>query len=126
MWTQILLPILLTAVIFIAMIVLTSVATFRDHGDVARWAAISTIWLVLPLLLVGLMVIAISFGLVYLLARLIGLLPPYSHLAQRYIDRAGGYVKRGAEFVVRPVLFADMLKSQIQKSLKREQERSHR
>jgi heme/copper-type cytochrome/quinol oxidase subunit 2 len=54
MWTQILLPILLTVLVFIAVIVLTSIATFRDNGDVGRWAAISTIWLVMPVMIVGL------------------------------------------------------------------------
>ena len=59
MWTQILLPILLTVLVFIAVIVLTSIATFRNNGDVARWAAISTIWLVLPVMITGLILLAI-------------------------------------------------------------------
>ncbi len=53
MWTQILLPIILTFLVFIAIIVLTSLATFRGNGDVGRWAAISTIWLVLPVMIAG-------------------------------------------------------------------------
>jgi heme/copper-type cytochrome/quinol oxidase subunit 2 len=117
-WTQILLPILLTVIAFIAVIILISVSAFRGNGDVSRWAAISTIWLVIPLLLVGLIVIAILFGLVYLLARVIGVIPPYSHQAQRFVYQIEGYIQRGAEFIVKPVLFVDMLKSQIQKVIK--------
>ena len=64
LWTQILLPILLTVLVFIAVIVLTSVATFRNNGDVARWAAISTIWLVLPVLIVGLLFLIILLAII--------------------------------------------------------------
>jgi uncharacterized membrane protein len=115
MWTQILLPILLTVVVFIAIIVVTSIATFRDNEDVGRWAAISTIWLVLPLMIAGLIVLAILLGIIYLLARLIGLIPPYSNQAQRFVYRIEGYVKSGTEMIVKPILFVDIIKSQIKK-----------
>ena len=119
MWTQILLPILLAVLVFIAVIVLTSVATFRNNGDVGRWAAISTIWLVLPVLIVGLLFLIILLAIIYLLARFISLIPPYSYQAQRFIYRIEGYVKRGTEMIVKPVLFVDIIKSQINKFMGR-------
>jgi heme/copper-type cytochrome/quinol oxidase subunit 2 len=119
MWTQILLPILLAVLVFIAVIVLTSVATFRNNGDVSRWAAISTIWLVLPVLIVGLLFLIILLAIIYLLARLISLIPPYSDQAQRFVYQIEGYVKRGTEMIVKPVLFVDIIKSQINKFMGR-------
>ena len=119
MWTQILLPILLAVLVFIAVIVLTSVATFRNNGDVGRWAAISTIWLVLPVLIVGLLFLIILLAIVYLLARLISVIPPYSYQAQRFVYRIEGYVKRGTEMIVKPVLFVDLIKSQFKKFMER-------
>ena len=118
-WTQILLPILLTVLLLIAVIVLTSIATFRDNGDVGRWAAISTIWLVLPVLIVGLLFLIILLAIIYLLARLISLIPPYSYQAQRFVYRIEGYIKRGTEMIVKPVLFVDIIKSQINKFMER-------
>jgi predicted membrane protein len=118
-WTQILLPILLTVLVFIAVIVLTSIATFRDNGDVARWAAISTIWLVLPVMIAGLILLAILLAIIYLMARLIGIIPPYSDQAQRFVYRIEGYVKRGTEMIVRPALFVDLIKLQIKKFMER-------
>jgi len=114
-WTQILLPILLTVLVFIAVIAITSIATFRDNGDVARWAAISTIWLVLPVMIAGLIVLIILLAIIYLLVRLIGVIPPYSYQAQRFVYRIEGYVKRGTEMIIKPVLFVDIIKAQIQK-----------
>ena len=118
-WMQILLPILLTVLAFIAVIVLTSIATFRDNGDVARWAAISTIWLVLPVMIAGLILLAILLAIIYLLARLIGIIPPYSDQAQRFVYQIEGYVKRSTEMIVKPVLFVDLIKLQIKKFMER-------
>jgi len=117
MWTQILIPILLSAIIFIAIIVLTSLATFRGDGDVTRWAAISTIWLVLPVMLAGLMLLIILIAIIYLLGRLIGIIPPYSHQAQRFVYQIEGYVRRGTDMLVRPALLVDAIKSQIKKAV---------
>ena len=119
MWTQILLPLLLTVLLFLAVIILTGIATFRDNGEVGRWAAISTIWLVIPVLFAGLIFLVILVGMIYLLARLIGLIPPYSYQAQRFVYRIEGQVKRGAEMTRKPVLFLDILKSQIKKIFQR-------
>ena len=118
-WEQILLPILLTVILIIAIIVLTSIATFRDNGDVARWAAISTIWLVIPVMLAGLILLAILFAVIFLFAKVLGVIPPYSYQAQKYVYRIEGYVRRGTEMLVKPALLVDVIKSHIKKAAER-------
>jgi hypothetical protein len=103
MW-QIILPVVLTSILLIALIVLINVATFRDGGDVGRWAAISTIWIVIPIMIGLLIVVAILGGLVYLMQRLLNITPTYTSLAQDYVYLAEGYIKRAAEAIVKPVL----------------------
>jgi len=101
---QIILPMVLAALLFIALIVLISVATFRDGGDVARWAAISTIWIVAPIMIGLLIFTALLGGLVYLMKKLLNITPTYTGLAQDYVHIAMGYVKRASEAIVKPVL----------------------
>ena len=103
MW-QIILPIVLTSLLIVALIVLINVATFRDGGDVARWAAISTIWIVAPLMILMLIFIALLGGLVYLMKRLLNITPTYTGLAQDYVYLAVGYIKRATDALVQPVL----------------------
>jgi uncharacterized membrane protein len=102
--TQIILPVALSVVALIGMIVLISIATFKSNGDVSRWAAISTIWIVIPILLAGLIVLAILIGLIYLMARALGALPHYTGIAQDYVHLAQGYIVRGANMVVKPMI----------------------
>ena len=70
--TQIILPVVFGALLMIGMIALISLSTFKSNGDVGRWAAISTIWIVIPILLAGLLLLAILIGLIYLMARALG------------------------------------------------------
>ncbi len=122
-WQQILLPILLTVLIFIAVIVLTSVATFRDNGEVGRWAAMSTIWLLLPVLIAGFMFLIILVTLIYLMLRLANLIPPYSYQAQRIFYRIEGGAKNISQVAHKPVLLLQelgtVIKAAIAKALER-------
>ena len=102
--TQVILPVVLSALLFIGMIVLISLATFNSGGDVGRWAAISTIWIVIPIMLAGLIVLVIMVGLIYLMARALGALPYYTGLTQDYVYKAQAYLVRAADMAVKPVI----------------------
>ena len=97
-------PVVLTSLLIVALIVLINIATFRDGGDVGRWAAISTIWIVIPIMLGLLIVLALLAGLVYLMKKLLNVTPTYTSLAQDYVYIAEGYIKRATEAIVKPVL----------------------
>jgi hypothetical protein len=116
---QIILPMVLSVVLCIALIVLIGFATFRDGGDVGRWAAISTIWIVVPIMIGSLIVLALLGGLVYLMAKLLNIMPTYTGMAQDYVHIAVSYIKRGADAVVKPVFFVDGLGASIRAFLGR-------
>jgi hypothetical protein len=102
--TQIILPVVISVLLMIGMIVLISFVTFKSDGDVGRWAAISTIWIIIPLLLVGLILLALLVGLIYLMARALGALPYYTGIAQDYVYIARGYIIRAADMAAKPVI----------------------
>lgn len=101
---KIIFPVVLSVVLCIAMIVLINVATFRNGGDVARWAAVSTIWIVVPIIIGMLIFFVLLAGLVYLMYRLLSITPTYTGLAQDYVHKAAIYVKRGADAAVKPII----------------------
>ncbi len=100
---QIVLPVALSAVALVALTVWISYATFQQGGDVERWAAISTIWIVIPIIFVGLIVLALLGALIYGMARLLDALPYYTDIAQNYAFVARGYILRGARATVKPI-----------------------
>jgi len=104
---QIILPVVISAVLMIALIVLICFATFNSGGDVSRWAAVSTIWIIIPVMLVGLIFLAILVGLIYLMALALSALPYYTGVAQDYVYKAKAYIIRGANMAAKPVIAID-------------------
>jgi uncharacterized membrane protein len=102
--TQIILPVVLGAIILVGLIVLIGLATFRSNGDVGRWAAISTLWIVIPILLAGLILLVVLIGLIYLMARALGAIPHYTGIAQDYVYKARGIIIRGADMATKPMI----------------------
>jgi uncharacterized membrane protein len=96
---QIILPVVVSALLLIAAVILISFATFKSDGDVARWAAVSAIWISIPILLGGLITLALLVALVYGMARALDALPHYTGIAQDYIYVARSYIIRGADAV---------------------------
>lgn len=102
--TQIILPVVFSVLLCVGMIVWIGFATFNSNGDVSRWAAISTIWIVVPVLIAGLIFLAILMGFIYLMARALGALPHYTGLAQDYVFKMRAIILRGSNLAVKPVL----------------------
>jgi len=118
MW-QIILPMVLTAILFIALVLLINIATFRDNGDVGRWAAVSTIWISIPIMIVALLLLAILVGIVYLLIRLLQITPIYTGKAQDIAYKVAGHIRRAADAAAKPVIFLDSIGASIKALLGR-------
>ena len=104
---QIILPVVLSAILMVGLIILIILVTFKSEGDVSRWAAISTIWIIIPVLVAGLITLAILIGLIYLMARALSALPTYTAIAQDYVYLAKSYIIRAADKVTVPVIAID-------------------
>jgi hypothetical protein len=116
---KIVFPVLLSVLLCIASTVLVNVATFRDGGDVGRWAAVSTIWIVIPIMVGMLIFLVLLGGLVYLMYKLLHVAPTYTGMAQDYVHKAAAYVKRGADAVVKPVFLLNELGASLKAFLGR-------
>ena len=102
--TRIILPVVISTLVFVGFIVWISFATFNQGGNVGRWAAISTIWIVIPIMVASLILLALLIGLIYLMALALGGLPYYTGIAQDYVYKAQGYIIRAANMVSKPVI----------------------
>lgn len=116
---KIIFPVVLSSVLCLGLIVLINIATFRGGGDVQRWADISTMWMAIPVMVLLLVVFAVLGGIVYLLAKLLHIAPPYTAMAQEFFYKIEGYAKRGADAVAQPFIFIDSLGASINRFLGR-------
>ena len=101
--TQIILPVILAALLIAAAAVWIAIAGFRGGGDLSRWGAISAIWIVIPMIFGVLILTVLLAGLVYLMSRLLGILPRYTAQAQELVYRLEGILHRAMDTAVKPV-----------------------
>lgn len=113
--SQIILPVVLAAILIVGLIVLIYFATFQENGDVGRWAAISTMWIVIPMMVAGLIFLIILGGIVYLLKYLLNIAPIYTGQAQDFVYKIYGYITRAADAAAKPVIYIDGIGASIER-----------
>src|SRR5512147_3085941 len=111
--SQIILPMVLAALLFLAVVILLIATAAQDQGDVSRWAAVSTIWIVIPIIIASLIFLVVLGGLIYLLSRLLGIAPTYTAQAQDFVQMLGVRIRSLADQSVRPVLFLNGIGASI-------------
>ncbi|MCB2209292.1 hypothetical protein KQH62_00220 [bacterium] len=96
------LAVLLIAVVF-ALVILTA-SRGDPKSQVSIWADTSTILLLLPMLLVAVLAAVVLFGLVYLLARLLNILPGYAAVVQTFTGTVADKVRTMSDGIARPFI----------------------
>jgi hypothetical protein len=83
-------------------------------GEVGRWADVSLLWLILPLLCLTLIPLLFFAGLVYAVSRGLRALPPYAHIVQNTFFLLKLRVRGAADKVVEPALRLHSLSAAIE------------
>jgi hypothetical protein len=116
---QVTVPLVIGNVILLALALLASlVALGVVPGDVRRWADISLIWLIVPMMVATLLSLVFLAGSVYGLMRLILVLPKYSYQALGWLLLFGLKLQRLNDRMVEPFLRLHMTSASM-KTLRR-------
>jgi hypothetical protein len=110
---QIILPIGFFSLILIAGIVLIIIFGFNDDISIRQISDTAAIWLIAPTMLFALIAVLILGGIIYLVAKLIGILPTYTGMAQHYVGLIPIYAKKWSDKVVSPILTIESTNTRI-------------
>jgi hypothetical protein len=103
---QITFPVLLGVIALLAVSGVMIWAGLSGSGNLSKWADVSLIWLILPVLVVFLLFLAVLGALVYAVILLLQVLPRYTYKAHQAFEAASGLVKRGSDAATEPVMRA--------------------
>jgi hypothetical protein len=101
---QITFPLIIALLLILGLVGVVIFAGFQGLGEVSRWADVSLIWLLLPALVVVLVMLLMLSGVVYLITRLLAILPGYARLAQDFFYLVQVRVKSISDKLVEPIL----------------------
>ena len=107
---QITVPLVVGVLILLTMAVLTGFAT---TNQASHFADISMMWLITPTYLCGLIGLLILAGLIYLIVRLILVLPFYTYRLHTFLILFGLRIKQVGDKAVEPILRAQAFTSSI-------------
>ncbi|HEX7973228.1 MAG TPA: hypothetical protein VF498_02380 [Anaerolineales bacterium] len=103
----------------LALLALCVLAAIGPAAVASRWADVSLIWLILPMFIVLLIIIAIFGGIAFGVIKLIGVLPIYSRKVQDLFVMIGAQVRRFSDMAVEPVLRVHGFKASLQRLRRR-------
>ncbi|HTX78506.1 MAG TPA: hypothetical protein VMC62_02510 [Longilinea sp.] len=99
-------PLAVVLAALLGLMILTVLGGIAHSQQVGQWSAISVIFLVLPMLAVGLVVLVLLLALVYALSLLQKNMPGWLQTAQGYVLLARSKVEGAANSLVKPFLGA--------------------
>ena len=99
---QITIPLVIALIIVIALAIL--IPMVGTQASISQWADVSLIWLIVPLMFLALITLLILMVLVYVLARLLKVLPFYTNSVQEFFALFRDQVAVLGDKLVEPVL----------------------
>lgn len=101
---QVTVPLVVGILLFLALAVGVVWSASGNGGAVSRWADISTMWLLIPVLFICLILLVILAGLIYLITWLLGTVPRYAFQLQAWFRLVSRKIHQGSDLAVEPVL----------------------
>jgi len=101
---QITFPFAIALLLILCMVAGLILVGVKGLGDISRWADIALIWLLIPVIILTLISFFAVTGFIYLITRLLGVLPGYARLGQDYVYLFQVRSKKIANQVVEPFL----------------------
>jgi hypothetical protein len=112
---QILFPIIVGFLLIIAagvFVILTASGT-STGASVSQWADISSIWLILPVIMFTLFGTMVLAALIFLMAKLLNILPFYTDLVQQYAGLITARINLAMRKMVNPVVSARSVRAGV-------------
>lgn len=91
-----------------------------ETGTATRASQLATILLAIPLLLIGIVILAALVVAIYLLARAMRWVPEHTIYVHRWLQQANVAILRGADYAAKPMLAAQSWANALSRIFKRE------
>lgn len=101
---QIYLPLIIGLVVVLAGVVTIIIYGVRAESTLRRWADVSLIWVIIPAMFIGVIIMLVTIGSLYAITRVLGVAPGYFGIVQGYIRQAEARIVQVTDGLVEPLL----------------------
>jgi hypothetical protein len=110
---QVWVPLITSIVIVLILAILVIVGAVQGSSQVERWANISTVIVILPVLVSGLILLILVGGLAYGITMLLKKMPDWLLKAQLFMLHLALSIRRAADAATKPVFAANTLSARV-------------
>jgi hypothetical protein len=108
MFRQVWLPLIASIVILLVLVILTLIGAVQESPLIEKWGNFSAIYIIIPVLFSGLLLLALLAGSIYGMRKLLRALPGWMWIAQMHIASLAVMIRRAADATTRPVFAAHL------------------
>jgi predicted PurR-regulated permease PerM len=119
MFLQVWLPLTASLVLTLALVTLAVIGTVQGSPQVNRWGNISAVFVIIPVLIFGLVLMALVGGLAYGVNRLLKKMPGWLYSAQVFMQQVAESVSKAADSAAQPVIKVNTTTSRVSAFLNR-------
>ena len=101
---QIYLPVIIGFLVILAGVIAIIIYGVQAGSNLRRWADVSLIWVIIPAMFIGIVMMVVVIGALYGITRVLGILPGYSKIVQGYFQQADIKVAQVTNGIVEPIL----------------------
>ena len=116
---QVWVPLSASILIVLGLIGMTIAGALLKSNQVERWGNLSTVWVILPVLFVGLIFLAIIIACVYGMSKLLIRMPGWMLKLQMGVVHIGQIIRRAADISTRPVMTVNGVQARMETVRKR-------
>ncbi len=107
-------PLIASIVVFVALVTLTIIGAVGGSSQVSRWANLSSVWIITPVLLSGLIFLVIFAACIYGMSKLLKHVPGWMLRLQMAIEQVALIARRAADAAAQPVMATSSVKASAQ------------
>ncbi len=101
---QIYLPLTIVGLVILVGVIFIIIYGLRVGSTLQRWASVSVIWVLIPFMFIGVLLLIVAVGCLYGITQLLGIAPGYFDIVQGYFRQAEAKVLQVTDGMVEPVL----------------------
>ncbi len=99
--------------VVLALAILTIIGAAQGSSQIERWGHISAIWVIIPVLISGIVILAIVGGSAYGMSKLLGKMPEWLLKAQLFMVHLALTVRRAADAATKPIMASNTLSARV-------------
>jgi hypothetical protein len=101
---QVWVPVIASAVIVLAVAIWAIVGTIQGSSAVNHWGNISAVWVIMPVLFAGILLLGVTVAIIYGLSKLLNKMPGWMITARTKVASLAVSVRRAADSATQPVM----------------------